>query len=106
VEGAIQCEAGGCRGWLATGSKHGAGSLFVVVVLIRQNNLSLYIIYIYIHGKNICWNSLLLCFMVLAIIIVSLQWNVFFLRFSPSTIELVLAWIDDFGSHNGWFTLM
>ena len=30
----------------------------------------------------------------------------FFLRFSPSTIELVLAWIDDFGSHNGWFTLM
>lgn len=82
MEGAIQCEAGGCRGWLATGSKHGAGSLFVVVVLIRQNNLSLYIIYIYIHGKNICWNSLLLCFMVLAIIIVSLQWNVFF-AFQP-----------------------
>ena len=48
MEGAIQCEAGGCRGWLATCSKHGTGSLFgvvvvvVVVVLIRQNNLNLY----------------------------------------------------------------
>jgi hypothetical protein len=105
VEGAIQCEAGGCRGWLATGSKHGAGSLFVVVVLIRQNNLSLYNIYIHTWEEYMLEFPLVMfhgfgyyyCFTAV---------ECFFLRFSPSTIELVLAWIDDFGSHNGWFTLM
>lgn len=51
----------------------------------NQTEQSIFIIYIYSTyiGKNICWNSLLLCFMVLAIIIVSLQWFLCFFAFQP-----------------------